>query len=304
MAVKLLTVCASGHSQCPRRNRQYTMTSTTPSDTQLQLIPAATDAQEPPPLPQSPPAPETPETVLSHQSNAQSVVDLPRQEILQIVFESECTRHRWERQLLLGATDDELRQHIGNSSSYGAVEPMIDLRFRTDEEPALTVTYHTFNVILATATSEECVAAFRRIAQIPQRKPDKEYAKLLAAKLDEIRSERRQYITTYVRGLVGEKRTKRPKKNTGPIPPPSITEQIVERLFAPDCMSDTCDKRLLFFITKLLYRKASQDILTATDNAIQIIKRAKSDWACYTSYWTGEHTFSSAYKPGKEAAAT
>jgi hypothetical protein len=235
-----------------------------------------------------------------------SVTDLPREELLELIFKSKCKHHRWERELLFGATDDELALSIGNTYCYGSVGPEIDLRFRTDQEPALTVTYRIFNVTLTTATFAECAAYIRRIAQIPQKKSDDECASLLAQKLDEIRLERRQEIKSRVRSLTGEKyqrTTGRRSKNTSDEPQqPSITEEITELLFAPDCTSESSDKRLLISITRLLHRKANQDILKAAENAVQIIKNAKSDWSCYTGYWTDDYSSSSAYQSGKETA--
>jgi hypothetical protein len=263
--------------------------------TALGFSPQRRDPESPagPPTPSSPP---NQQNSLPPSSPAPSVADLPRDELLDLIFKSKCKHHRWERELLFGATDDELAHSIGNTYCYGSVGTDIDLHFQNDQEPALTVTYRIFNVTLTTASFGECASYIRRIKQIPQKKPDHECAALLAQKLDEIRVERRSEIKSRVRSIAGEKyqrTSRRSKKTSNESHQLSVTDEIVELLFAPDCMSESSDKRLLIRITKLLHRKAGQDFVKAAENAVQIIKNARSDWTCYTGYWTNDYSLSS-----------
>jgi len=250
--------------------------------------------------------PEPTTTVSSPPPSKPSVTTLPREELLERIFQSNChhSHRRWEKELLFGATDAELSISMGNSFHFGEE---INLRFQTNSEPALTVTYRVFDVEVTTASFAEVAAYVRRIAQIPERKSDQEHAQLLAIKLDEIRAERRQEITSYVRSLTGEKyhATAR-KKKKGPAEtenrPPPLTGQITDLLYAPDCMTEASDRKLLIKITRLLNRNANVEILKAAESAVQIIKRAQSDWRCYTAYWTGDDQKprETAYKQGKE----
>ena len=253
--------------------------------------------QKAPPQPsenQNPPSPPKP-----------SITTLPREELLESIFQSNCNNfRRWDKERLFGATDEELSLSMGNSYGFG---DEINTHFQTASEPALTVTYRVFDVPLATASFPEVAQYVRRIAQIPQKKSPEECARLLAKKLDEIRAERRWELASYVRSLTGEKyhATTRKKKKKGDeeeTRPPSLTEQITDLLYAPDSMTEAGDRRLLITITRLLHRKANLEILKAAENAVQIIKRAKSDWQCYTRYWTDDYNKprESAYQEGKE----
>jgi hypothetical protein len=234
-------------------------------------------------------------------SSPTSVTSLPREHLLEQVFQSMCNVHhrRWERELLFGATDDELGRCFGNCHCFG---DELNLAFQTAADPALTITYRIFDVPVTTATFAEVAQYVRRAVQIPEKKSDAECAVLLEAQLETIRVERRQQMKSYIRSLIGEKypRTTRKRKSPSTPEPPSLTNEIADLLFAPDCMSEASDKRLLVRLTSLIHRKANQEILKAADNAVRIINNAKSDWRCYTSYWIDDNSFTSAYKPGKE----
>jgi hypothetical protein len=230
-----------------------------------------------------------------------SVTSLPREQLLEQIFQNMCNVHhrRWDRELLFGATDDELGRCFGNCHCFG---DELNLAFQTAADPALTVTYRIFDVPVTTATFSEVAQYVRRVVQIPEKKSDAECAVLLEAQVETIRIERRQEMKSYIRSLIGEKypRTTRKRKSPSIPEPPSLTNEIADLLFAPDCMSEASDKRLLVRLTSLIHRKANQEILKAADNAVRIINNAKSDWRCYTSYWIDDNSFTSAYKPGKE----
>jgi hypothetical protein len=234
-------------------------------------------------------------------SSPTSVTSLPREHLLEQIFQSMCNVHhrRWERELLFGATDDKLGRSFGKCYCFG---DELNLAFQTAADPALTITYRIFDVPVTTATFAEVAQYVRRAVQIPEKKSDAECAVLLEAQLETIRVERRQQMKSYIRSLIGEKypRTTRKRKSPSTLEPPSLTNEIADLLFAPDCMSEASDKRLLVRLTSLIHRKANQEILKAADNAVRIINNAKSDWRCYTSYWIDDSSFTSAYKPGKE----
>jgi hypothetical protein len=292
--------------------RMTPATQNTPAIGQLQLGEFLLAAKTPPP-PQS----QTPVTVTAAPTQPKetpppgpakpSITTLPREEILEQIFQSNCgSWRRWGKELLFGATDEELSRSMGNSYGFG---DEINTHFQTNSEPALTVTYRVFDVPLTTASFAEVAQYVRRIAKIPERKSPEECARLLEEKLNEIRTERRAEIAAYVRSLTGEKfrettRRKKTKKKAEPETddrPLSTTEQIVSLLFAPDCMTEASDRRLLIQITRLLHRKANVEILKAAEGAVAIVKRAKSDWSCYTAYWTDHfQPRESACKQGKE----
>jgi len=222
-------------------------------------------------------------------SPATFVTSLPREQLLEHVFQSMCRNRRWERELLFGAADDELALSMGHCF---CLSDELNLTFQTESEPILTITYRVFNVPVTTASGPECAQYIRRTAGIPEKKSPGEQAALLAIKLDEIRDERRQDIMGYVRSLTGEKYRaggKRKRKNSEDVDAtPSVAMEIASLLFEDDCLTDSSDRRLLMTITRLLHRKAGVGLLKAAEDAINLIKRARSQWECYTPYWTGE----------------
>lgn len=240
---------------------------------------------------------------------APSLTTLPREELLEYIFQSTCNPEwrRWERELYFGATDEELATAMGHSYHSGGE---LNLAFRTDSEPILTVTYRVFDVPVTTASGPECAAYIRRIVGIPERKSPEEHAALLTRKLDEIRIECRNHFMYSIRSMTGEKfnETRRPKKAKKgkkaeeDVRPPSVAEQIASLLFADDCLTEASDRRLLITITRLLHRKANVDLLKAAENAVSLIKRAKENWKSSISYWIEEdkQPSQSAYQPGKE----
>lgn len=234
-----------------------------------------------------------------------SLTTLPRTELLEYIFHSTCNRthRRWDRELLFGATDEELAVSMGNSHHFGGE---LNLTFRTNCEPILSVTYRIFDTVITTASGAECAEYVRRVVNIPQKKSPEEHAALLSQKLDEIRAERREDLMTYIRSLTGEKyqatRKRKKAKDGHNDRVPSIAEQIAAMLCADDCDTEASDRRLLVTITRLLHRKTNVEILKAAENAVSLIKRAKGEWKCYTAYWTEDDKkpSQSAYKPGKE----
>jgi hypothetical protein len=230
-----------------------------------------------------------------------SITTLPREQMLQLIFEPICHWHRWEREFLFGATDEELGRSFGNC--WQSSEEL-NLQFKSEGEPALTITYRVFDVPVTTVSFSEIAHYVRHIVGIPQKKSDEECAALLDQKLDEIRLERRSEIKARVRSLAGE-RYRRPKRRTKKTStdefsePRSLTDQIADLLFAPDCTTEASDKHLLIRLTVLLHRNGQQHILKAAECAVQLINIAKSDWRCYTAYWTDQYTLSSADKPAQ-----
>src|SRR5205814_421365 len=65
---------------------------------------------------------------------APPLVTLTTEELIEHVFQSMCRSRRWQRELLLGASDDQLGRAFGNCWWSGQTT---DLQFRTEGEPAL-----------------------------------------------------------------------------------------------------------------------------------------------------------------------
>lgn len=243
----------------------------------------------PSPPPQTAPAsnstakPATPEVI---------AVDRPQQnlsipDLLEQVFRSQCEFRRWERELLFGATDEELGHAFGNAWCSGYSD--YQLHFQTQSEPALRISHRIFNVEVATLTAPEVAAYVRRFAGIPEAKSDAERAFLLATFLDQERKRQRAEILPYVRSRVGEK-TPRHKKNQAALP--STSEAITALLFENDCLTDRSDCRLLIAITRLLIKERDLRTLKAAEIALSIVDSARGRWRSMLSYWTDVNALS------------
>lgn len=199
-------------------------------------------------------------------------------ELAQQVIERMCRSRRWERQLLLGATDRELQLALGNCWCSG---PQIECQFKVDNEPALRCKDSTFNLEVFTMSAEELASHIRRIAAIPQPKPDHQRKAALEAILAEQAKAQRREMLQYLRSILGEKTPRKSKQPTSK----GLAEQVAELLFQNDCSTEKVERHTLIKITTLLVREAKQDTLKAAKNAVAIVESARGRWRSIETYW-------------------
>jgi hypothetical protein len=208
------------------------------------------------------------------------------EELLESVFQYMCSYRRFDRELLLGASDDELGRIFGHAFCMG--QGSFDLEFRPEEEPTLIIRESTFKIEVLTLTAAEIAPYIRRIVGVPQPKSDEERRIALAQQFDAMRTEQRRDILSYIRSLIGEKtpRSKTKKKKDRSEPEPlSLGQEIASLLFTPDCLSEVTIRRNLITIARLVARKTDQDTLRATKTAISIIDSANGRWRSLMGYW-------------------
>lgn len=207
------------------------------------------------------------------------------EELLERIFQSMCSFRRFERELLLGASDEELGKIFGHAFCSG--RGPIDLEFRPEGEPTLIVRDSTFKVEVMTMTAAQIAPYVRRLVEIPQPKSDDEKRTALDGQFDRMRAEERAGMLTYTRSLVGEKTPRKKKK--GSDDPPSLSEQIVSLLFTTDCFSETTIRRNLIKIARLISRRTDQDTLRATKTALTIVDVANGRWRSTIGYWLDDN---------------
>ena len=229
----------------------------------------------------SKPLPEKPSTEAQRSNKpARPPITLTTEELIEDIFQSMCKGRRWERELLLGANDQELGRSFGNCWCSGQT---IELQFRAEGEPALRVVDAVFQTEILTLTAPEIATHIRRIVRIPQLKSDKERRAAVARLFDDLRLSLRRELLPYIRSLVGEKTPRKTKRTD--IPKTGLSEQVASLLLTPDCLSERVTRQTLARITILLMKKGNHNALSAAKHAVSIIEAASGRWRSSIAYW-------------------
>src|SRR6266581_889962 len=154
--------------------------------------------------------PEKPSTEApTSKKPAPPLVTLTTEELVEQIYQSMCRNRRWERELLLGASDSKLGRAFGNCWCSGQTT---DLQFRTEGEPALRAVDAVFKTEVFTLCAPEIASHIRRIVGIPPLKTDEERNAALDCLFDDLRLKLRRELLPYIRSLLGEKRPRKTKK--------------------------------------------------------------------------------------------
>ncbi len=207
-------------------------------------------------------------------------ITLTTEELIEHIFQSMCKGRRWERELLLGASDQELGRSFGNCWCSGQI---IELQFRTEGEPALRAVDAVFKTEILTLSAPEIATHIRRIVGIPQLKSDEERRAALDRLFVDLRLSLRREVLPYIRSLLGEKMPRKTKKTT--VPKTGLSEKVASLLLTPDCLTERATRRTLARITVLLMKKGNHDALAAAKHAVSIIESASGRWRSAIAYW-------------------
>lgn len=231
--------------------------------------------------PSSKPLPEMPSTQ-GQTSNkpARPPITLTTEELIEHIFQCMCKGRRWERELLLGANDQELGRSFGNCWCSGQT---IELQFRAEDEPALRAVDAVFKTEILTLSAPEIGAHIRRIVGIPQLKSSEERKAALEHLFDDIRFNLRRELLPYVRSLLGEKTPRKTKKSS--VPKKGLSEEVASLLLTPDCLTERAIRRTLARIMVLLIKQGDHDALAAAKHAVSIIEAASGRWRGAIAYW-------------------
>jgi len=198
-------------------------------------------------------------------------LELTRDELIHQIIMQMADGHRWERQLVLGATNDELAQSFGNcnlrSHRYAVA-------FRAEPSPHAICSDLNGNEIL-TIGNDEIANAVRAITHIPQSASPQETARLIAQQLDAQRIIARNEIFFRVKGIIKDTAK---KKELG------FTQQFVDLLFTDNCLVEENEAQILQTITSLLTQRQWRTV-EAMKAAIDIVSPAQRTWRMIESYW-------------------
>ena len=207
-------------------------------------------------------------------------VTLTTEELIEHIFQSMCKGRRWERELLLGANDQELGRSFGNCWCSGQT---IELQFRAEDEPALRAVDAVFKTEILTLSASTIATHIRRIVGIPRLKSDEERRAALDRLCDDLRLSLRREVLPYIRSLLGEKMPRKTKKTT--VPKTGLSEEVASLLLTPDCLTERAIRRTLARIAILLMKKGNHDVLAAAKHAVSIIEAASGRWRSAMAYW-------------------
>ena len=217
------------------------------------------------------PTTDSPNTQLDSDDPSTLTVEITRDELIHQIIVLIADSHRWERQLILGATDDELARSFGNcfvrSQRY-------NVAFHVEPSPHAICSDLNGNAIL-TIRADEIANAVRAITNIPQPPGPQETTRLIAEHLDKQRIIARSEIFFRVKGIV---RDTAKKKDLG------FTQQIVDLLFTENCLVEENEAQILHTITSLLTERQWRTI-DAMKAAIDIVNPAQRTWRMFESYW-------------------
>jgi hypothetical protein len=229
----------------------------------------------------SKPLPEKPSTeTQTSEKPERPPIALTTEELIEHIFQSMCKGRRWERELLLGASDQELGRSFGNCWCSGQT---IELQFRTEGEPALRAVDAVFKTEILTLSAPEIATHIRRIVEIPQLKSGEERKAALDRLFDDLRHKLRREVLPFIRSLLGEKMPRKTKKSA--VPKTGLSEEVASLLLTPDSFTERAVRRTLARITVLLIRQGNHDALAAAKHAVSIIEAATGRWRSAMAYW-------------------
>jgi hypothetical protein len=198
-------------------------------------------------------------------------LEITRDELIDHIIVSMADGHRWERQLVVGASDHELARSFGNcflrSQRY-------TVAFGLEPSPHAICSDLNGNEIL-TISADEIANAVRAITQIPQPPSPQETIRLIAEQLDKQRAIARAEMFFRVKSIIKDTAK---KKELG------FTQQFVDLLFTENCLVEENEALILRTITSLLTQRQWRTI-EAMKAAIDIVDPAQRTWRMIESYW-------------------
>lgn len=198
-------------------------------------------------------------------------LEVTREELINEIIALMADGHRWERQLVLGATNHELARSFGHcfvrSQRY-------TVAFRVEPSPHGLCSDLNGNEIL-TISGDEIANTIRAITHIVEPPGPEETARLIAEQLDQQRIIARSEIFFSVKSIIQDHAK---KKELG------FTQQFVDLLFTENCLLEQNEAHILYTITSLLTQRQWRTV-DAMKAAVDIVTRAQRTWRMIESYW-------------------
>ncbi len=240
-----------------------------PSDRhqQVSLFTPTTTIVDQPQAPLTNEAPNPDNTNLPESLN----IEITRDQLAAQIIKDFVEHRRWEKELILGASDEELSKALG---TCWASNPRLDIHCSVDPQPHLICSTKMGQELLR-LEAPELATLIRTHAQIPTVPNEAERQRRLKEQLDKERTKARNEIFSAVQGILGDKSRKRDH---------GFTQQFVDLLFAENCLEEQNQSATLETITSMLITR-QWPTLKAMKAAIQLVERAASTWRHIEGYW-------------------
>lgn len=204
-------------------------------------------------------------------------IELTRDELAAQVIKGLIEHRRWEKELILGASDEELSKALGTCWSSNT---SLDVHCTADPQPHLICSTKMGQELLR-LEAPEIATLIRTHAQIPTVPNEAERQRRLKEQLDKERTKARNELFTAAQGILGDRSRKRDQ---------SFTQQLVQLLFADGCLEEEQESATLETITSMLIARQWTRI-KAMKAAIQLVERAASTWRPIEGYWLNRPYF-------------
>jgi hypothetical protein len=211
--------------------------------------------------------PLTPPTAHPEQVN----IEITREALAAEIIQGFVEHRRWEKELALGATDEELSRALG---VCWASNQRVEIHCNIDPQPHLICTT-TMGQELLRLNALEIATLIRTHAHIPTVPNEEERERRLKEHLDKERNKARNEIFTAVKGILQDKSRKRDQ---------GFTQPFVDLLFTDNCLQEENESAILETITSMLIAR-QWTRLKAMKTAIQLVERAADTWRTIERYW-------------------
>jgi hypothetical protein len=194
-----------------------------------------------------------------------------REDLIAQIIAGMASGRRWERQLVVGATDDELARSFGTCWAHSQ---RYTVAFDVDPSPHAICSDLNDNEIL-TITAHEIATAVRAFTHIQETPGPEETNRRVAEQLEKQRIIARAEIFYSVKSIIKDPAK---KKEIG------FTQQFVNLLFTENCLLEENEAHILRTITTMLTERQwrTADAMKA---ALDIVSRAQMTWRMVESYW-------------------
>ena len=198
-------------------------------------------------------------------------IEITRDALAAEIIEDLVEHRRWEKELTLGATDEELSRALG---TCWASNQRLEIHCNVDPEPHL-ICSSTMGQELLRLDAAEIATLIRTHVQIPTVPNEEERQRRLRQQLDKERNKARNEIFTAVQNILEDKSRKRDQ---------GFTQPFVDLLFTENCLQEENESATLETITSMLIAR-QWTRLKAMKTAIQLVERAAGTWQSIERYW-------------------
>ena len=203
-------------------------------------------------------------------------IEITRDALAAEIIEDLVEHRRWEKELTLGATDEELSRALG---TCWASNHRLEIDCNVDPEPHL-ICSTTMGQELLRLDAAEIATLIRTHVQIPTVPNEQERQRRLSQHLDKERNKARNEIFTAVQNILEDKSRKRDR---------GFTQPFVDLLFTKNCLQEENESATLETITSMLIAR-QWTRLKAMKTAIQLVERAAGTWRSIERYWLNRNS--------------